>query len=187
MVLALFKTDGGIYNLRIVPPEPVFGEISEIKRRFEAVFGKQPLSVSKPHITLASFKMDRQDEGILLNTFSRLETVGKFQLEIQGFDNFGEGSTVFLLKVIKSRELEKIQRDLKVLWTTNLRRKPTTLTLPDRPHITISKTHGKEMMDKSLAFFRKMDYKRRFEVAQLTLVSRYAGGRWDSEHQIKLV
>lgn len=49
-----------IYNLRIVPPQPIYDEVLNFKKKFIEKFGEHPLSKSKPHITLAYFYMDTQ-------------------------------------------------------------------------------------------------------------------------------
>lgn len=94
-----------IYNLRIVPPEPMFQEIVQIKRQFEVAFGRQPLSRSKPHITLAEFEMYPQDEEILLKYFAQLSEFKKFQLDIQGFDIFKNANTLYI-KVLNAEEIK---------------------------------------------------------------------------------
>ena len=88
-----------IYNLRIVPPDPVYNEVTHFKKQFIATFGKQPLSNSKPHITLAVFKMDSQYQDILIKIFNQLSTQNKFKLIIQGFEIFENNANVLLLKV----------------------------------------------------------------------------------------
>lgn len=175
-----------IYNLRIVPPNPIFKEISQFKRQFEAVFGNQPLSKSKPHITLAAFRMDSDYQDILLKIFNQLSSVEEFKLEIQGFGIFENNSNVLYLKVSKTQEIEQILGIIKVMWIRDLHRKLASLKMSNSPHITISKTDGKRMLYKSLAFFQEVNYFRRIEVNQLTLVSRYEGKSWDSKHQIEL-
>lgn len=175
-----------IYNLRIVPPLLIYKEVMEFKKQFIRVFGKQPLSKSKPHITIAEFQMDIQYQEILLTEFSQLSSIKKINLGINGFGVFENHSHVLHLKVSKSEEIEAIHKQLKILWIREMRRKLTSLNLPHTPHITISKTDGKQMLYKSFELFHKTDYKKNLEVNQLTLVSRYGGTTWNWEHQFKL-
>ncbi len=175
-----------IYNLRIVPPDTVFNEIMGFKKQFEAVFGKQTLSKSKPHLTLATFAMSSQHQGILLKAFDQLSSIEKFKLDIQGFGIFERYSYVLHLNVPKTEEIEQIHALIKILWVRDLHRKPGSLKVSDTPHITISKTDGKKMLYESLTFFQETGYSKRIAVNQLTLVSRYEGKTWDYEHQIEL-
>jgi len=180
------KSEIKIYNLRIVPPNPIFNEVVEFKKQFITIFGKHPLSTSKPHITIAEFKMDIQYQEILLTAFRHLSNIEKFELDINGFGVFENNSHVLHLKVSKTEGIEEIYKQLKILWIRELHRKLTSLKNSNTPHITISKTDGKPMLSKSFEFFHKTDYKKSFEVFRLTLVSRYENRTWDWEHHIEL-
>lgn len=174
-----------IYNLRIVPSRPIFEQVVRLKKKFEVFYGKQPLSKSRPHITIVAFKMYSQDKDILLKAFGQLSSMVKFKLDIHGFDIF-DNSKVLHLKVSKTKEIENILTQIKILWIRDLHRKLTSLKIVTTPHITISKTEGEKMLYDSLAFFQKIEYPKIFEVNQLTLVSRYEGKSWDWEYQIEL-
>ena len=175
-----------IYNLRIVPPEPVFGEIVQFKKQFEAVFGKQTLSKSKPHSTLAAFKMDVQYEEILIKAIDQLAVVKKFNLSLQGFDVFENNANTLFIKVSPTSALEQLYKHLKIIWIRDVHRKPSSIKISTTPHITISKTDGKKMLHESLAYFQKKNYNTTIAVNQLTLVSRYQNNTWDWEHIIPL-
>lgn len=175
-----------IYNLRIVPPSPIYEEILEFKKQFVTVFGKQPLANSKPHITIAEFKMDIQYQEILLKAFNQLSDIEKFELDINGFGMFENHSHVLLLKISKTEKIEEIHKQLKILWIRELHRKLATLRISNTPHITISKTDDIEMLHQTFEFFNKINYTKTFEVQQLTLVSRYEGKTWDWKHRIGL-
>jgi len=176
-----------IYNLRIVPQNPVFEDVIKFKEQFINVFGKQKLSRSKPHITLAAFQMDSQYQDILIKTFSPLSSIEKFALDIQGFGIFKNNSNTLHLRVPKTKEIEQIHTQLKIIWIRALHRKQSTLKKCNTPHITISKTDGKKMLYESLAFFQEIDYYRRIEVNHLTLVSRSLRKTWGWESHIKLL
>lgn len=185
-LLNLVMSEIKIYNLRIVPPEPIFQEIVQIKHEFEFVFGKQPLSQSKPHITLAAFKMYPQDEEILFKIFNQLAEIKKFQIGIQGFDIFENKSNTLYIKVLNTEEIKKIHTQLKILWIRDLHKELRSINISSTPHITISKTDGNKMLRESLDYFQEKEYVRQFEVSQLTLVSRKEYKTWDWEYQIEL-
>ncbi|MGI9552451.1 MAG: 2'-5' RNA ligase family protein [Aurantibacter sp.] len=175
-----------IYNLRIVPPNPVFNEVVHFKRQFINTFGKQPLAKSKPHITLAVFEMDIQYQDILIKVFDQLSCIEKFKLDIQGFDIFENNANVLLLKVPKTDEIEYIHRQVKILMRRDFHRSQKSFEISNTPHMTISKTDGKKMLYESLAFFQKIGYSKEIAINHLTLVSRLKGKTWDWEHHIEL-
>ncbi|MBD0835486.1 hypothetical protein [Aestuariibaculum suncheonense] len=76
------------YNLRIVPPSPVYDEVLAFKKTFIETFGDEPYSKSKPHVTLGFFKMDTAYETYLIKYLSALSLFKVFQMKIQGFDTF---------------------------------------------------------------------------------------------------
>ena len=175
-----------IYNLRIVPTDLIFEEIVLFKQQFETLFGKQPLVRSKPHITLAAFEMDTQQENTMLKAFNELSSIEKFKLEIEGFDIFENNANVLLLKVATNKEVKHIHTLIKILWIRDLHRKLTSIKIPATPHITISKTSGTKMLHDSLSYFSKIEYIRQLAVNKLTLVSRCQHETWDWEYHIPL-
>ena len=155
------------------------------KGKFQDFFGKQPLSKSKPHITLGAFIMDTKHQDFLIDVLNRLSDIEKFKLVIRGFDIFDNANVLFL-KISKSKEIELLHERVKSLYSKNLVGKIESFNVSTTPHITISKTDGKKMLRESLEFFNKNDYHRQIEVTHLTLVSRSNFKTWDWEHHIEL-
>lgn len=184
--LPIFTSKIKMYNLRIVPTSPVFEDVVDFKKKFENLFGKQPLSGSKPHITLASFKMNSKHQDSLIKVFGQLTRIEKLKLNIEGFDIFENKSNTLHLKVTKTENIERIHKEIQVLCEDNLGRKLKSLLISGVPHITISKTSTKKMLYKSLEHFQKNGYSKEIKVGHLTLVSRSKYKTWDWEHQIKL-
>ena len=92
--LPIFNSDIKYYNLRIVPPKDAFDRVVEFKKLFEFAYGKQPLSGSKPHITLASFKMNSKYEDSLIRFLEQRLKRERFDLTINGFDVFEKSKTL---------------------------------------------------------------------------------------------
>ncbi len=183
--LPIFTSKIKIYNLRIVPACPVYDDSIDFKKQFETVYGKQPLSRSKPHITIATFKMNSKYFDFLIQAFSQLSSTKKFKLDIGGFGII-ENSNELYLKVTKTEELEGVHKNVQTFYDDNLVGKLKSLKISDSPHITISKTTGNKMLYKSLAHFQKTAYSKQIEVDCLTIVSRSKYKTWDWDHQIKL-
>ncbi|OMP29872.1 2'-5' RNA ligase family protein [Mangrovimonas sp. DI 80] len=175
-----------IYNLRIVPPSPIYGEVAAFKTQFIEVFGSLQYSKSKPHITLVQFKMDVQYEPFLIKCFASLSKMEKFQMTIEGFDMFEKGSKVLLLKVSPSKEFDHLLAQLKLLWERNLQRELSSLIVSKTPHLTIAKTKDSATLHKSFELFKDVKYFKEFEVSELILLSRPEHNTWDWEHRIAL-
>ncbi|NHF59960.1 2'-5' RNA ligase family protein [Flavobacteriaceae bacterium TP-CH-4] len=174
------------YNLRIVPPSPIFEEIVQFKQQFIQTFGKQPYSGSKPHITLAYFIMHEEYQDMLAHIFNQLSSFKKFKLNIEGFDYFENREFVLYLNVPMTKDLERIHKHIRILWQRDLHQKPGRISIPKTPHLTISKTKERELLHKSLSLFGEIPFSRQITVDHLTLVARPVDDTWDWEHTIPL-
>lgn len=183
--LPIFTSKIKIYNLRIVPASPVFEDVINFKKQFENLFGKQPLSRSKPHITIATFRMNSKYQDDLIEAFKKLLRNRKFKLAINSFSVFESSKTLYL-KVAKTEDIELVHRNVQILYDNDFKEKLESFYISESPHITISKTTGKKMLYESLVYFQKTDYSKEIQVGHLTLVSRLKYKTWDWEHQIKL-
>ena len=183
--LPIFTSKIKYYNLRIVPPEPVFTEVVEFKKQFESLYGKQPLSKSKPHITIASFKMNSRHQDFLVDVLDRLSKYTMFMLDIHGFGVFENSGTLYL-KVSTSDAIQAIHKEVKSLCGEHLDGKLKLFSISDTPHITLSKTSGKKMLYESLQHYQQEGYSRQIGIDHLTLVARPKYRTWDWEHEIGL-
>jgi 2'-5' RNA ligase len=172
-----------IYNLRIVPPQPVYDDVQNFKNQFIEKFGKHPLSKSKPHVTLAYFYMDTQYEDVLVKAFDQLATIRKFHLSVGDFAFF---PTVLILEISKAEEINTIHAQTKKIWQLDLHFGKSALGISNPPHMTISRTKDKATLEASFGFFSKMGYQNEFEVDHLILTSRMPGKTWEWDHKIVL-
>jgi len=176
-----------IYNLRLVPSQPVYDDVLHFKSLYIKNFGKHPLSKSKPHVTLAVFEMDSEYQDILVKVFSKLSIIKKFRLEIKGFDVFDNNTYVLFLKTPLSEEIKSIHKNIKILWARDLHQKNSSIIIPGSPHMTISKTLEKKTLYKSLDFFQKLNYTdKQTDINHIALISRNFSETWSWEHQIML-
>lgn len=175
------------YTLRIVPPSPIYEEILDFKSQFKNIFGKQIYSNSKPHITLAVFLMDAENQEELINILNSLSSEKKFCLEITGFEIF-ENALVLLLGIKESAELLTLSQVLKSLFKNSLESLiiKGKLRFSNSPHITISKTEDNIMLSTSYQAFKNVLYQKEFKVDNLILTSRLPYKTWDWEHKIEL-
>ena len=184
--LPIFASKIKYYNLRIVPSDTIFNEVIAIKKQFESVFGKLPLSSSKPHITVATFKMNSKNEKLLIEVLEQLSQRESFTLNLGGFGVFERSKTLFL-NVQKTKSIGLLHNDLQTLYDKHLKRKLKLFAISREPHMTISKTSGRTMLYQSLQHFLKEDYKKQIVVNHLSLVSRAKYKSWNWERRIELV
>jgi len=174
------------YHLRIVPPEPIYGEVLNFKKEFMDTFGKHKYSKSKPHITLVLFRMTMEHENSIAKSFDQLSNMEKFQLQINGFNIIESRANVLLLDIPTAESIKNIQTNARIIWMKDLNGEPSKLIVSKTPHITISTTKDKETLHSSFNLFNKREYHRSFEVDHLVLTSRFIGKTWDWEHCIPL-
>lgn len=183
--LPIFNSNIKYYNLRIVPPENTFEKVTEFKKLFEFAYGRQPLSGSKPHITLASFKMNSKYQEGLIQAFEELSKRNRFKLNIDGFKAFKSSRTLYL-NVIKNEAIAHLHEDIRSLQSNGLKRRLKSFMISETPHITIAKTNGMRMLNDSLQYFQSNQYVDEIEIDHLYLVSRLKYRSWDWEHEIPL-
>ncbi|MEO0571929.1 MAG: 2'-5' RNA ligase family protein [Bacteroidota bacterium] len=183
--LPIFNSNIKYYNLRIVPPEDAFDRIIEFKKLFEFAYGKQPLSGSKPHITLASFKMNSKHQDVLIQILERLSQRDRFDLNINGFDVFETSKTLYL-NVTKTGAIKELHDEIQRLYNNGFKKRLKSFLISETPHITIAKANGRRMLHDSLRYFQENQYHNQIEIDHLTLVSRLKYRTWDWEHQIPL-
>ena len=137
-------------------------------------------------MTLAFFSMDTIYEKEMVNEFETLSSIKKFNLQINGFDTFKNGSMVLILDISRSESIVQIHRNAQELWSTKLKEKASKLTISKTPHMTISTMNDKDILEASFKKFDAVGYQRNFEVDQLVLTSRLPFKTWDWEHRIRL-
>lgn len=174
------------YHLRIVPPEPIYSDIVNFKSQFIDTFGKLKYSKSKPHITLALFRMDMEYQDIIVKNFNQLSSIKKFQLEINGFNIFDIRAHVLFLDIPISNSIKNVQTNIKMIWERDLHGKSSKLNSSKLPHMTISTTKDKETLYASFDLFKKKGYHKSFEVDHIVLTSRLLCKTWDWEQLIPL-
>ena len=184
--LPIFTSKIKYYNLRIVPPQAIFDEVCMLKKQFEFAYGKQPLSRSKPHIAIASFKMNAKHQNYLLEVLEQLAKRRAFKLQVDGFGIFEPSGTLYL-KVLENEHLRAIREEVRLLHSTHLKKRLRQFVVSDHPHMTISKTTGRQMLHTSLKYFQEKGFSKDFEVHHLRLVSRAKHRPWDWEYEIKLL
>ena len=165
-----------IYFIAIVPPEPLYSEIQEIKEEVGRTYKTKEALRRPPHATLIPpFNAPTSVEPDLV-TF--METYGNsqkpFDIFIDGFGEFHQG-TIFI-KPNESPELMKMQKELaKAFNKVYSRGKSRGPSYGFHPHITIAyKDLTRPMFDAAWREYHDKIFRRRFTLDHIDLM------RWDN-------
>lgn len=174
------------YHLRIVPPKPIYNDVTNFKNEFIEIFGKHKYSKAKPHITLALFKMDTQYEDLIVKSFQQLTIIKKFEIKLKGFNIFDTRTYVLFLDIQSVEPFHQIQASIEDIWSRNFKDIPSKLITTKHPHMTISTAVNKNTLIESFEIFKQYSYDKSFEVDHIVLTSRLLSHTWDWEHYIPL-
>lgn len=175
-----------IYNLRIVPPEPVYSQVLDYKKEFVDRYGEHILTNSSPHITVAKFIMSATLQNVLVENFEVLSDVSKFSLKVNGFGIL-ESNGSLVLQINNSHDFEGLLAKIARLKRALLYHKAKNFGLIYTPSITIASFLEQEVLHESLSYFKYLDYYHHFfGVDHILITSRENGKTWDWEHKINL-
>ncbi|MEL0457373.1 2'-5' RNA ligase family protein [Flavobacteriaceae bacterium SZ-1-7] len=173
------------YTLRIVPPNPIYEHVLGLKGKFRDIFGKYQYSSSKPHVTMALFRMETKYEERLVNIVTKLSKEKYFTVDILGINAF-YNAHVLLLEIDNSKDISEFFHKTSALFNEELNDVVPKIFISKSPHMTISKVKNKAMLDDCLELFKKQPYSNSFIVKELILTSRRLNQTWDWELSIPL-
>jgi 2'-5' RNA ligase len=127
------------YFIALIPPEPLFGEIHELKNYVKEAYGARAALRSPPHITLhMPFIWSERKEGRLIDTLGEFAAAQKtIEVRMENFSCFPP--RVIFVAVQENAELNLLQRELHRfcrmkmnLFNANYQDRPF------HPHITLA-------------------------------------------------
>lgn len=175
------------YFVALIPPEPIRGQLQELKEHFRDVYGSKASLNSDPHITLhMPFKWRQDREERLLDTLKKLvQEYHPFEIKLNGFGSFPP--RVIFTQVEESDPLIQLQaevqqsfrRELK-LMNANYRQRAF------HPHITLAfRDLKKPAFASAWNEFEDKPYYADWLVDQLFLL-KHDGKRWQRYASISL-
>jgi 2'-5' RNA ligase len=128
-----------LYFIAIIPPEPVLGEVMELKHYFRDAYQSKASLNSPPHITLhMPFQWKEEKEAMLIKKIkacSKNFEAGEIQLS--NFNAFPP--RVIYIDVVKTAWLENMQKQLQRFCKTELNLfNANYKEHPYHPHITLA-------------------------------------------------
>jgi 2'-5' RNA ligase len=168
------------YFIAIIPPEPLYKEVQELKEYFRDRYNSRAALRSPPHITLhMPFEWKREKEGMLcemLESFFR--KISGFELKLLNFSCFAP-KTIFV-HVESCPELETLQKELERFCKSRLNLFHARYQdLPFHPHLTIAfRDMKKETFAQAWDEFVKKKFIREFNVTNVVLL-KDNGRQWE--------
>jgi len=127
------------YFIALIPPEPLFGKIHELKNQVKEAYGARAALRSPPHITLhMPFIWSERKERRLVDTLREFAAGQKpIEVRIENFSCFPP--RVIFVAVRESAELSQLQRELHRFCRVNLNLfNANYQDRPFHPHITLA-------------------------------------------------
>lgn len=173
------SNEANLYFLAVIPPKPILGECQAHKDHFFEKYNSRASLNSPPHVTVhMPFKLKESKEDQLIAEVGKtLTNVGSFQLQLNGFDHFGQ--RVIYVKVEDSEPLLNLFLEIRKMMKTNFN--IFNADYKNRgfnPHITLAfRDLKRESFKQAWPEFENVVYKKAFEVKNLTLL-KHDGKKW---------
>jgi 2'-5' RNA ligase len=175
------------YFIAIIPPEPIFSEVQELKYYFKDKYSSKASLNSPPHITLhMPFRWKEKKEKLLLEkltAFAQSKIV--FNLELQNFGAFVP--RVIYMKIVANNNLLILQKALEQFCKQEFQLfNANRLDQAYHPHLTIAfRDLKKEMFAKAWQEFECKEYYQSFSCNSISVL-KHDGKIWESINCIAL-
>jgi 2'-5' RNA ligase len=166
------------YFIAIVPPEPVFSEIENIKRVVSENYNNKSALRSPAHITLhMPFQWKEEKENILIEKLKLFSYPDTFKINLKNYSGFEP--RVLFVDVIKNNSLDELQNNLVQFVKVNF----NIFNQADdkrgfRPHVTIAfRDLKKELYYKAIEEYRQKTFDAEFLCNSFCLL-KHTGKHW---------
>jgi 2'-5' RNA ligase len=176
-----------IYMIAILPPEPIYSEVQEFKKRFVDAYESNEAYRRPAHITvIPPFEYSQDEEQKLTNFLTKfLKKYSPFELSFDGFGIFEK--RVIFVQPEKNEPLKILFQDIKKAFNKEFKvREGSSSSLPYAPHMTIGyKDLKPAMYDLAWQEFCSKIYRRKFMLGGLYLM-RHTGQKWIAVSEVPL-
>ena len=174
------------YFIAVVPENKIQDEVTEIKHQLRDNFNLKYALKSPAHITLKMpFLWNEEKEDILIQKLSELlSNVSPFRVQTKGFDSFGK--RVLFVRILKSEELNKLQRLVSTYCKQTLNQVEELSDRNYHAHMTVAFKDVKEKdFDKYVTFVKPFKANYILDVQQIGLLKK-TEGKWTLIRQLPL-
>jgi len=163
------------YLLVLQPHASLWGEITTIKKKFEADYKFEQIKIGLPHITLAMFKQYTATENRIVQSLrNNAKTLSPFKVEMKGFGSFPT-HTIYINIVSKVpivNAVKTLRQNAQTFMKTDKDNKPFFIT---EPHLTIARRLQPWQYEKSWLEYQQANFHGRFIADHALLLKRKAG------------
>lgn len=176
-----------IYMIAILPPEPIYSEVQEFKKRFVDAYESKEAYRRPAHITvIPPFQYSQEEEPKLINFLTKfLKKHSPFELSFDGFGTFEK--RVIFVQPEKNEQLKTLFKDITKAFNKEFKvREGNSSSLPYAPHMTVGyKDLKPAMYDLAWAEFSSKLYRRKFILGEFYLM-RHTGKQWVAVSEVPL-
>jgi 2'-5' RNA ligase len=175
------------YFLAIIPPEPIFSEVHQLKEYLRENYNTKAALNSPPHITLhMPFRWKEHKEAILIK---KLEAFGQlhspFEINLNNFKAFAP--RVIYANVVANNQLTVLQKELERFCKISFQLfNANRLDQPFHPHLTLAfRDLKKETFNQAWNEFRDKKYDAKWQVESLYIL-KHNGTLWEMFTKVAL-
>ncbi len=171
------------YFLAIIPPEPLFSEVENIKKQVSISYNNKSALRSPAHITLhMPFEWNEEKEGLLIEKLNEFQFGNSFNIQLKNFSCFEP--KVLFIDVVKNDDLSRLQSRLveQVKLNLNIFNQANDLRAY-HPHVTIAfRDLKKESFYKAWEELKNRIFEADFKAKSFVLL-KHTGSVWQSHQQ----
>lgn len=167
------------YFIAIVPPEPICGNVFQIKEEFAANYNSKGALRSPAHITLhMPFLWKEEKEEQLIQTLSQFNFSDKTTVSLHNFSRFGE--RVIFVNVLPNEVLNDMQTKLVRHAKVNLQLFNQDESMRGfHPHVTVAfRDLRKQYFVKAWEEFKDRTFEAEFPLKDFSLL-KHDGKQWN--------
>lgn len=187
MITMTEKNSEQLYFIAIIPPEPVYSEVHQLKQYFNDHYKSKAALNSPPHITLhMPFKWKEAKEKLLIDKLQAFASAQKsFGMKLNNFSAF-EPRVIFI-DVVKDERLESLQKQLKRFCKIELNLfNADYKEFAFHPHLTLAfRDLKKPEFYKAWEEFKDKKFEAHFTISKISLL-KHNGTAWISYKDFSL-
>ena len=180
------KKEKDLYFIALVPEEPVYSEIWQLKEEMRDRFETKAALRSPPHITLhMPFKWSPEKETVLFETLRSIAHEHKpLNLQLENFEAFEP--RVIYINVLENDALKTLQKAIARKAASDWHIYQLPNSRPFRPHMTIAfRDLKKPKFHQAWSEFSKRQYKNQCNISSISLL-KHNGRTWDIHKKFNL-
>ncbi len=180
------KDNVKLYFVALVPGEPVYSRVLDLKKEVCTRFASKAALRSPPHITLhMPFQWPQEKEARLASSLTTLAAeIAVFDVSLQGFGAFPP--RVIYVQVEESEPLRALQQAVQKNARSRWHIYPKQDSRPFRPHMTIAfRDLKKPVFAAAWATFASRRFTGTFPANEICLL-KHNGKSWDIAHTAPL-